>query len=120
VAAAVPDHNRRAQLGTEARRLDRRTPARSGLCGADPLPEQFACTPIHGAVLDELRRQDWAPRSLRHRERDINKARDQFTSLYGRRPTRDELADVLAISTDELRRRQDDIAVSDITSLTRS
>jgi RNA polymerase sigma factor FliA len=27
--------------------------------------EQFAWTRIHGAVLDELRRQDWAPRSLR-------------------------------------------------------
>ena len=33
--------------------------------------EQFAWTRIHGAVLDELRRQDWAPRSLRRWERDI-------------------------------------------------
>ena len=37
--------------------------------------EQFAWTRIHGAVLDELRRQDWAPRSLRRWERDINRAR---------------------------------------------
>ena len=41
--------------------------------------EQFAWTRIHGAVLDELRRQDWAPRSLRRWERDIARARDQFT-----------------------------------------
>ena len=27
--------------------------------------EQYAWTRIHGAVLDELRRQDWAPRSVR-------------------------------------------------------
>ena len=33
--------------------------------------EQFAWTRIHGAVLDELRRNDWAPRSLRRWERDI-------------------------------------------------
>jgi RNA polymerase sigma factor for flagellar operon FliA len=79
--------------------------------------EQFAWTRIHGAVLDELRRQDWAPRSLRRWERDIAKARGGFTSLHGRRPTHPELADLLAISTDELRRRQDDIAVSDVTSL---
>jgi RNA polymerase sigma factor FliA len=79
--------------------------------------EQFAWTRIHGAVLDELRRQDWAPRSLRRWERDIHKAREQFTSLHGRRPTRDELAEMLAVSVDELRRRQDDIAVSDVTSL---
>jgi RNA polymerase sigma factor for flagellar operon FliA len=44
--------------------------------------EQFAWTRIHGAVLDELRRQDWAPRSLRRWERDIHKAREQFTSLH--------------------------------------
>ena len=40
--------------------------------------EQFAWTRIHGAVLDELRRQDWAPRSLRRWERDIAKAREQL------------------------------------------
>ena len=79
--------------------------------------EQFAWTRIHGAVLDELRRQDWAPRSLRRWERDIHKAREQFTALHGRRPTREELAEMLAISVEELRRRQDDIAVSDVTSL---
>ena len=79
--------------------------------------EQFAWTRIHGAVLDELRRQDWAPRSLRRWERDIHKARDQFNSLHRRRPTREELAAMLAVSPEELQRREDDIAVSDVTSL---
>ncbi len=79
--------------------------------------EQFAWTRIHGAVLDELRRQDWAPRSLRRWERDITRAREQFSGLHGRRPTREELADALAISVEDLRRRQDDISVSDVTSL---
>jgi RNA polymerase sigma factor for flagellar operon FliA len=79
--------------------------------------EQFAWTRIHGAVLDELRRQDWAPRSLRRWERDIARAREQFGAIHGRRPTRAELAESLAISVDELRRREDDIAVSDVTSL---
>jgi RNA polymerase sigma factor for flagellar operon FliA len=79
--------------------------------------EQFAWTRIHGAVLDELRRLDWAPRSLRRWERDIQRARDQFTAIHGRRPTRDELADALAITAEDLRRREDDIAASDVTSL---
>src|SRR3954464_7667731 len=79
--------------------------------------EQFAWTRIHGAVLDELRRQDWAPRSLRRWERDIAKARDQFTTIHGRRPAREELAAALSISVEDLRRREDDIAVSDVTSL---
>jgi RNA polymerase sigma factor FliA len=79
--------------------------------------EQFAWTRIHGAVLDELRRQDWAPRSLRRWERDIAKARQQFTAVHGRGPSREELADMLAISVDDLRKREDDISVSDVTSL---
>jgi RNA polymerase sigma factor for flagellar operon FliA len=79
--------------------------------------EQFAWTRIHGAVLDELRRQDWAPRSLRRWERDIHKAREQFSVIHGRRPTREELAGALAISVEDLRRRQDEISVSDVTSL---
>jgi RNA polymerase sigma factor for flagellar operon FliA len=91
--------------------IDRYDPAKGATL------EQFAWTRIHGAVLDELRRQDWAPRSLRRWERDIHKAREQFTSLHGRRPTRDELAEMLAVTPEELRRRQDDIAVSDVTSL---
>src|ERR1700750_2631217 len=68
--------------------------------------EQFAWTRIHGAVLDELRRNDWAPRSLRRWDRDINKAREQFVGLYGRPPSNGELGDGLGITTDELITRQ--------------
>src|SRR4051794_20771318 len=91
--------------------IDRYDPAKGATL------EQFAWTRIHGAVLDELRRQDWAPRSLRRWERDIARARDQFNTIHGRRPNREELAESLAISVEELRRREDDIAVSDVTSL---
>src|SRR5947209_20178985 len=61
--------------------------------------EQYAWTRIHGAVLDELRRQDWAPRSLRRWERDIAKARERFVGLYGRAPSNHELGDALGISS---------------------
>src|ERR1044071_4452305 len=91
--------------------IDRYDPAKGATL------EQFAWTRIHGAVLDELRRQDWAPRSLRRWERDIARVREQFTGIHGRRPTREELAESLAISVADLRRREDDIAVSDVTSL---
>ncbi len=79
--------------------------------------EQFVWTRIHGAVLDELRRQDWAPRSLRRWERDLAKAREQFTLAHGRRPTQNELADAMAIPVEELRSKQDELIVSDVTSL---
>jgi RNA polymerase sigma factor FliA len=79
--------------------------------------EQYAWTRVHGAVLDELRRQDWAPRSVRRWERDIEKAVEEFTALHQRRPTREELAEALAIDVADLRRHRADIAQSDITSL---
>ena len=79
--------------------------------------EQFAWTRIHGAVLDELRRNDWAPRSLRRWDRDVNKASEQFVGLYGRKPSREELSKSLGITPNELRARQDDIARSHVGSL---
>lgn len=79
--------------------------------------EQFAWTRIHGAVLDELRRNDWAPRSLRRSDREIGKAREQFLRLYGRRPTREELAAAVGVTPRELMERQDEIARSQVGSL---
>ena len=79
--------------------------------------EQYAWTRIHGAVLDEMRRQDWAPRSVRRWERDIEKAVEEFNALHGRRPDRQELAESLGCTPAELRKRLDEIAQSDVTSL---
>jgi RNA polymerase sigma factor for flagellar operon FliA len=79
--------------------------------------EQFAWTRVLGAVLDELRRHDWAPRSLRRWERDINRARENFIALYARWPSRTELADALGITREQLTTRIDDIAISDVGSL---
>jgi RNA polymerase sigma factor FliA len=99
--------------GLEAliRSLDRYDPEKGATL------EQFAWTRIHGAVLDELRRYDWAPRSLRRMEREYNRTRERFTVLHGRAPTRSELAEQLAITEEQLAALQDDIARSDIGSL---
>jgi RNA polymerase sigma factor for flagellar operon FliA len=79
--------------------------------------ERYAWTRIHGAVLDELRRNDWAPRSLRRWDRDLARAREDFVRLYARRPTEQELADAMGITTSELRDRLDQIARTQIGSL---
>src|SRR5271170_2299496 len=57
--------------GVEAliRSIDRYDPARGATL------EQYAWTRIHGAVLDELCRHDWAPLSLRRRARTRAHAR---------------------------------------------
>ena len=99
--------------GLEAllRSIDRYDPTRG------PTLEQFAWTRIHGAVLDELRRNDWAPRSLRRWEREIARNRERFIALHGRAPSRTELGDALGLSEVELDRRLADIHRSDVGSL---
>ena len=64
--------------------------------------EQFAWTRIHGAVLDELRRNDWAPRSLRRWDRDITKARSSSSACTAASPPAQELSESLGISTSDL------------------
>jgi RNA polymerase sigma factor for flagellar operon FliA len=79
--------------------------------------EQFAWTRIQGAVLDELRRHDWAPRSLRKAERQINEARQAFTARTERQPSTAELADELGVPKAELTARLDALACTDVASL---
>jgi RNA polymerase sigma factor for flagellar operon FliA len=79
--------------------------------------EQFAWTRIHGAVIDELRRGDWAPRSLRRWERDMRRVQSEFRSIHGRAPSDSELADAMNMTAGELRARQRDVVTSDVTSL---
>jgi RNA polymerase sigma factor for flagellar operon FliA len=79
--------------------------------------EQYAWTRVHGAVLDELRRQDWAPRPLRRWERDIVKARENFIAIHQRRPNQSELADALGIEAARLDGLQRDLETSELTSL---
>ena len=52
---------------------------------------------IRGAILDELRRLDNVPRSIRRRARDIAGARDALGSELGRRPSDTEVAARLGI-----------------------
>src|ERR1700744_831749 len=59
--------------------------------------EQFVWTRIQGAVLDSLRRLDWAPRSLRRWERAAERAGHAFFREHGRRPTESELAGKMGI-----------------------
>lgn len=101
--------------GLEAliRSIDRYDPARGATL------EQFAWTRVHGAVLDELRRHDWAPRSLRRDERTINTARQSFLAEHERHPTHAELAARVGMSARELTARLDQVALAEVGSLNR-
>jgi RNA polymerase sigma factor FliA len=57
----------------------------------------FAAPRIRGAILDELRRQDHVPRSVRRKSRDLAGAREALMRTLNREPEDRELADHLGI-----------------------
>ncbi|HEY0257704.1 MAG TPA: FliA/WhiG family RNA polymerase sigma factor [Candidatus Methylacidiphilales bacterium] len=57
----------------------------------------YCAVRIRGAVLDELRRWDWAPRSVHKNQRRITRVTSSLTEHLEREPTRRELATALGM-----------------------
>jgi RNA polymerase sigma factor FliA len=57
---------------------------------------------VKGAILDEMRKQDWVPRSVRDRAARLNNARKALSEQLGRSPRHDELAKFMEITEDRL------------------
>lgn len=78
---------------------------------------RFAAVRIRGALLDELRGQDWASRSVRARARRTSTARQELTSTLGRTPTDTEVAEVLGVGLSELASVEEDVQKAALLSL---
>lgn len=65
----------------------------------------FAFKRIRGAMLDELRRQDWRPRQVRQQAHGFNQVVREARSRLGREPGEQELAAEMGISLEEVRER---------------
>ncbi len=68
----------------------------------------FAVPRIRGAMLDELRRQDHVPRSVRRKTRQLAQARETLTRIFGRAVRDDEIAEYLGIDLQTLWRWESD------------
>lgn len=66
--------------------------------------QTYATIRIRGAMLDELRRADWSPRSLSRRLRQLAAATRLIENSTGRAATAQEVADGMSISLDEYHR----------------
>jgi RNA polymerase sigma factor for flagellar operon FliA len=80
----------------------------------------FAAPRIRGAILDELRKQDHVPRSIRRKTREISAAREALMRGTGIAPDDSALADKLGIDLDTLWRWQSEIEGAHHVSLERS
>ncbi|ASO19322.1 RNA polymerase sigma factor FliA [Actinoalloteichus hoggarensis] len=65
--------------------------------------ETYAMQRIRGAILDDLRAQDWVPRSVRSRARDVERAIERLEGRLQRTASDPELATELGIDVGELR-----------------
>jgi RNA polymerase sigma factor for flagellar operon FliA len=69
----------------------------------------FAVPRIRGAILDDLRRQDHVPRSVRRKTRDIETARHALAARLCRSPDDEELAAELGVTLQTLWKWQADV-----------
>jgi RNA polymerase sigma factor for flagellar operon FliA len=79
--------------------------------------EVYAMRRIRGAILDELRAQDWAPRSVRSRAREIARAVERLEGREQRSCSDAELADELGMDTGELHAAFSRIAMTSVAAL---
>jgi RNA polymerase sigma factor for flagellar operon FliA len=63
--------------------------------------ETYAGIRIRGAILDEVRRGDWAPRSVHRRAREMAAAVQRIENAKGGEATDSEIAAALGVSLDE-------------------
>lgn len=63
--------------------------------------ETYAAQRIRGAIVDELRRNDWLPRSVRRSMRKIETAISALEQRLGRPPTEGEIASQLSVPIEE-------------------
>jgi len=80
----------------------------------------FAAPRIRGAMLDELRRLDRVPRSVRRKGRQIDGATMALAGLLGREPGHAEVADGLGIDVATLWRWQAEREAAHVVSLDRA
>jgi RNA polymerase sigma factor for flagellar operon FliA len=79
--------------------------------------ETYASLRIRGSILDQIRKMDWIPRTVRQRQRDIDKAMHEIEIETGHPASDEELAAKLGISGDELNDWQSQLKVTNVISL---
>lgn len=79
--------------------------------------ETYASFRIRGAILDEIRKMDWIPRTLRQKQKKLDVTYQKIESEKGRMASDEEVASELNISTEELDLWQSQTKVSNLLSL---
>ncbi|MGN0241593.1 MAG: FliA/WhiG family RNA polymerase sigma factor [Candidatus Weimeria sp.] len=63
--------------------------------------ETYASLRIKGSILDQIRKMDWIPRTIRQRQKELDNATKEVMARTGREPTDEELAEEMGMSLDD-------------------
>ncbi|MFP4697274.1 MAG: FliA/WhiG family RNA polymerase sigma factor [Eubacteriales bacterium] len=63
--------------------------------------ETYASLRIRGAILDQIRKMDWIPRSLRQKQKKIETIKNELENKLGRQARDEEIAKGLGISKEQ-------------------
>lgn len=79
--------------------------------------ETYASLRIRGAILDAIRKLDWVPRSLRKKQKELDKAYTELEFELGRQPEETEVANYLGIDADEYNNLLKEVNISTLVSI---
>ena len=79
--------------------------------------ETYASLRIRGSILDQIRKMDWIPRTVRQRQKQIQSAISEIESTTGKAATDEEIATALGISNEEYDNWQSQMKVTGVVSL---
>ncbi|MGN1179852.1 MAG: FliA/WhiG family RNA polymerase sigma factor [Suilimivivens sp.] len=79
--------------------------------------ETYASLRIRGAILDQIRKMDWIPRTIRQKQKKIETAMKEIEATKGRAATDEEIAKSLGISEDEYLTWQSQMKITGVVSL---
>lgn len=79
--------------------------------------ETYVSKRIRGMVIDLARKQDWIPRNVRKRAKEIDMAAAELATVLGRTPTDGEIAQHLGVSQERYQKDTANIALSNVLSL---
>lgn len=79
--------------------------------------ETYASLRIRGAILDQIRKMDWIPRTIRQKQKKIEAVTKEIEQNEGRTATDEEVARALGISDDEYLDWQSQMKITGLVSL---
>ena len=79
--------------------------------------ETYASLRIRGAVLDQIRKMDWIPRTIRQKQKQIDAASREIETKCGHSASDGEIAEKLGISGDEYSTWQNQMKITNVISL---